>query len=380
MGTRGRRGDGATGRRGERQSAIRNPQSAIPTLLCLAPPLTILALAYAWLAADHGTLWLWDVKVHESGCYTLRETVFYFGHFLREIPVDVGMALFLLAGFMNARAISPNKSLDSGRAARWAWLLLAAAAGLVAAAFAIAASRQGWASAALDLLQFRTRDYLSEYGSHWRFHWLSTLWFGVVTMLGAPLITWLDRGSRIEDRKSRHCVASDLRSSILDPRSSILDPRSWQVRSWLAPWGYFAMLTTVFWFSGKTFTDVRYTGHQAREIMTHGPVTCLLGFGVLRLLAARLSSPFDKPAGGAGVKPGPAVYVQAALALLIPAYLAAVTLSGDVMEAGQSERGLAAMVGAHFFEHVLDYLLVILLVAGGYAWVASRQLERQVLS
>jgi len=360
-------GDEEWGKDAIPHSAFRIPHSPLTTLFCLATPLTILALAYAWLAVDHDTPWLWNVKVHESGRYTLRETVFYFGHFLREVPVDVGMALFLLAGFMNARAISPNKSLDISSAARWAWPLLAAAAGLVAAGFAIAASQQGWASAALDLLQFRTRDYLSEYGSHWRFHWLSTLWFGVATML-----------------------ASNLRSSTLDPRFSILDPRSsiFHSRSWLAAWGYFAMLTTVFWFSGKTFTDVRYTGHQAREIMTHGPVTCLLGFGVLRLLAAHLSGlriadrirnfnlQFRNPQSA--IRNPQSLLL--ALFLLIPLYLAAVTLSGDVLEAGQSERGLAAMVGAHFFEHVLDYLLVILLVAGGYAWVASRQLERQVLS
>ncbi|HKQ72896.1 MAG TPA: hypothetical protein VJ810_04150, partial [Blastocatellia bacterium] len=67
-----------------------------------------------------------------------------------------------------------------------------------------------------------------------------------------------------------------------------------------------------------------------------------------------------------------------AVFFLIPSYLAAITLTGDVMDAGQSERGLAAMVGAHFFEHVLDYLVVILLAAGGYAWLAARQLERRV--
>jgi hypothetical protein len=48
------------------------------------------------------------------------------------------------------------------------------------------------------------------------------------------------------------------------------------------------------------------------------------------------------------------------------------------MDAGQSERGLAAMVGAHFFEHVLDYLIVILLAAGGYVWLMARQFKRQV--
>ncbi len=377
----GRRDDGAKDNPQSATTKGRNPQSAILTLLCLAAPLVILALAYAWMAVDHGALWLWDVKVHESGRYTLRETIFYFDHFLREIPVDVGMSLFILAGFMNSNEGAANKSpnllLDRGTVARWAWLLLAAT-GLVAAAFAVAGSQQGWASAALDLLQFRTRDYLSEYGSHWRYHWLSTLWFGVVAMLGARLIGWRgwrmeDRGSKIEDRRSRIEDRVITPKAILDPRSSILYPRCW-----LWAWGYFAALTAIFGLSGAIFTDVRYTGHQAREIMTHGPITYLLAFGALRLLAARFSVQSDNPMVKAGIELRPAVYFQAALALLIPAYLAAVTLSGDVLAAGQAERGLAAMVGAHFFEHVLDYLLVILLAAGGFAWLTARQLERRI--
>ncbi|MGE0126737.1 MAG: hypothetical protein AB7U82_01435 [Blastocatellales bacterium] len=321
-------------------------------LFCLLTPLAILAFAYVWLAIDHGAPWLWEVNVHESGRYTLRETIFYFNHFLREIPVDVGMALFLIAGFMNSREIIPNKSPElrgsAINAARWAWPLLAAAAGLIVVAFMMTASRQGWASAALDLLQFRTRDYLSEYGSHWRFHWLSTLWFGVAAMLGAPLIAWLCGQAR-RDQQGHKLL--------------------------LAAWGYFAALTVVFWFSSETFTDVRYTGHQAREILTHGPVTYLLTFGALHLLAARLPEPFSaKPSRTPVIKPFGG-YLQLALFLLIPIYLAVVTLSGDVLEAGQSERGLAAMVGAHFFEHVLDYLLVVLLATGGYALLSARRFQ-----
>src|SRR5262245_58650599 len=112
----------------------------------------------------------------------------------------------------------------------------------MAAAFVAAASQHGqhgqhgqqgqhgWTSAALDLLQFRTRDDLVEYGSHWRFHWLSTVWFGVAAMLGAPLIARLcglsrieNRGSRIEDKSSNAIL--NFRSSILDPRSSTFDSR-----------------------------------------------------------------------------------------------------------------------------------------------------------
>jgi hypothetical protein len=52
----------------------------------------------------------------------------------------------------------------------------------------------------------------------------------------------------------------------------------------------------------------------------------------------------------------------------IPAYLAVSMLRGDVMAVAQSDRGLAAMVAGHLFEHTLDFVLVGLLTAVGYGW------------
>ncbi len=326
-----------------------------PALLFIMWPLAILALAYVWLAVDHGTLWLWGVTVHESGRYTLRETVFYFGHFLREIPVDVGMALFILAGFIKARGSVQDKSVERASAAWSSRILLAAAVGLMVVAVSIAAGRNGWAKVALDLLQFRTRDNLSEYGSHWQFHWLSTLWFGVAAMVGAPAIAWLCGQSYGTERQSQ--------------------------KLWMMAWGYFAALTAIFGVTGRIFTDARYVGHQAREIMTHGLITYPLAYGVLYFFATRLFSTRDRLLGRAAINFRPTDYIQAALVFLIPVYLGVVTLMGEGLEAGQPERGLAAMIGAHAFEHALDYLLVVFLVAGGYAcyaWLIARRLERSV--
>ena len=348
--------------------------------------MAILVMAYAWLAVDHRALWLWDVTVHESGRYTLQETVFYFSHFLREIPVDVNMALFLVAGFMELR--EENEPRYSRKISRFARLMLVSAIALIITAFAVETNRrgqQGLNSVMLDLVQFRMRDDLVEYGSHWRFHWLSTLWFGVTAMLAVGLMTQLRRRSNNENRIS----GNGYQRSNLDHRSSIF-----RSRIWIVAWAYFVILSIVFWFSGKTFNDVRYTGHQAREIITHGPMTFILSLGVLQLLAMKLSGARsenredreDLPAGTANRESGSLRPLSGliafrslliALFILIPVYLAAITLEGDVMEAGQSSRGLPAMVGAHYFEHILDYLLVVLLAVGGSAWMATRLSERQ---
>ena len=307
-------------------------------------------MAYCWLAVDHGSPWLWNVAIHESGRYTLGETVFYFGHFLREIPTDVAYVLFLLAGVSRSPPIRGGRPVDEGRARLAASGALLLAVALAAAAFVVAAERHGANSALADLLQFRTRDDLSSYGSHWRFHWLSTAWFGVVALL----LTGRSPG---------------------DPGGAAVSRASSTAPAWIA-WGYFFGLTAVWGFSGEIFTSVRYAGHQAREILTHGAVTLPLALGVLRLQRDWLSvSDPDGPprrlrtavGSAAARRTGPGTWLSAGLAFAIPAYLAAVALSGDVMEAGQSEHGLSAMVAGHFFEHVLDYVFVVCLTAGARA-------------
>jgi hypothetical protein len=140
----------------------------------------------------------------------------------------------------------------------------------------------------------------------------------------------------------------------------VLHPHSFWMR---IAWAYFLALTLVFGVSADIFMDPRFAGHQAREIMTHGPVTLLLGIGVLLVTRAGGASLGTDPASARR----PLVWTLAALSLLVPAYLAMVSLSGNIMEQGQSALGLGAMVGAHFFEHTLDFLFFLLLLAGGLA-------------
>ena len=316
-------------------------------ILCFGVPLAVLALAYAWMAFDHQRLLLWNVTVHESGDYTFGETVFYARHFLREIPIVLAMALFVLAGY--TRVAGVTGTVHRGRARAIAWGALGGALLLMALALGATARQLGLGEALHDLLQFRTRDTLSAYGSHWHFHWLSTLWFGVAASLAArPLAGLL--GDAVSSRPGRGAL--------------------WRWGGWL----YVAALTIVFGLSAEIFIDVRYAGHQAREILTHGPVTLLLAFGVLHATARWLSaSSGETPSALRLGLSGAAAWFQLVLFLIIPAYLAVVTLSGDFMAVGQSQLGLAAMVGAHYFEHFLDYLLAVLLVSGGFAgWVLRR--------
>lgn len=318
------------------------------TAACFAVPALVLAASYAWLALDHGTVRLWNVVVHESGRYTLGQTVLYFSHFLREVPTAVVYALFLLAISGRTPGGIPVTALR-GHAERrglvpWlGWLGLAVAIALISGALILAARAHGWDSALRDLLQYRTRDDLSGYGTHWRYHWLSTLWFGAAAGVAPALVNRLAGGAVLSHR-----------------------------RLWLrVAWGAFVGLTLVFGMSADVFLDVRYAGHQAREILTHGPVTLLLGIGVL-LAAGGGAEPAVVPADGPALPVRGVLLLFGVLAVLVPVYLGIVGLGGDVMAQGQTQLGLGAMVGAHYFEHSLDYMLVLAFLVAGLALAGAR--------
>jgi len=300
-------------------------------LIGLGIPTAAILLSYFWMAVERGAFDLSDIIVHESGRYTLAGTVFYFSHFLREIPTDLAMALFLAAGIPEGYV---------RRTERLSSVLLISALLLCMGAFLRTVMVDGSGSAMLDLLQFRTRDDLVEYGSHWRYHWLSTIWFGV--------------------------AVTHLTSAMSGGSCPSMERNDWKRRVKLIPWLYFILLTAIFGISGKIFVDVRYAGHQAREIMTHCLITLMIGAALV--LVPRASGGVD---GWRVIfHPGDRIAMPRLIILAgIPLYLAAVTLSGDVMGEGQSKLGPSAMIGAHFFEHTLDYLLVLLLAVPMSGWI-----------
>jgi len=298
----------------------------------IACPVLVLTGAYAWLAAAHETPWLWHKIVHESGRHSLGETILYASHFLREIPTLLAMVLFTLAAISRPPAhVIPRE---------WRAALLAAG-GVAAIAFAVSAVELGAGSALRHLLQDHTRDDVAAFGSHWRYHWLSTLSFAAMVRVCA-------RVSAVYFRAPPH----------------------WQrgsVRLGGVAWLYFGLLTVVFGLSPDIATDPLHVGHQAREVATHSLVTLPL---VLALLAW-----VDWRRGPAPAGPAPTLtlrWLDLAGAVAIPAYLGMVTVATDVIDAGQAGGDLSALIAAHFFEHSLDYAFVGLLIFGCYGIRSQR--------
>jgi hypothetical protein len=284
-------------------------------------PLLLLILSYAWLSVSHGTPWLWNVPVHESGHYTLGETVLFVRHHLREIPVDVAMALSLAAAI---RVVSAPSTLRPVKWPIWCALIL------TAGSFAASAAQEGAGEALRDVLQYRTRDDDVGYGSHWRFHFLSTIWFAVAAALLAAVSTGTGRVLRAK----RGSAGRRLNAAL---------------------WGYIILLTVAFGFTTEPFTSNRYVGHQAREILTHGLITLPLVFS----LAWRPDTDGAGPDAERSILP---VTVTAwLLVIAIPVFLAVAFAQGGLEETAQLSSGLAGVVAGHVFEHVLDYVLVALL-------------------
>lgn len=307
--------------------------------------LAVLVGAFLWLAVEHETPRLWNVVVHESGKYTLGQTVLYLQHFLREVPTLLTIALFTLAAY--GVPTVPHAERDRARRRGWMYsLALIGAAAMLYIAFTQVVAEHGVASAWRNLMQYHTRDDLVSYGSHWRFHWLSTMWLG--------LASWL-----VSRAAARWFGAPIPRDS---PGGKLIVTFAW---------GWFAGLSIVFVPSAEPFLDPRYIGHQAREILTHSLVTLPLGLGLLALcLRAHGVSPIRSR------RAVPISLPCVAGVFLIPVYLGLATVLGGALSHGQTGGGMTAMVAAHFFEHVLDYIFVGLLCAGAYGLLLARASRR----
>ena len=322
-------------------SLARRLMARWPTPLLLLAPLTLLAGAYAWLAFEHDSWALWRVIVHESGRYTLGQTVFFFRHFLREVPIDVAMGLFCAAAVGSAELAARRRPV-AGAAA-----LLAI--GLVVLGFVVAAGEEGSREAVRDLLQFRTRDDDAVYGAHWNFHLLSTIWFGAAAYAAAGI--WAGRGGLVRPGGPARTLQA-------------------------VAWGWVALLTVVFGVQAEVFTSARYIGHQAREILTHGLITLPMTIAVVRWVTAPRG-----PAGSGAVpiaRPSGAVQAAVWVAIIgIPIFLVVAFRGADFAATAQLQSAYAGVVAAHVFEHVLDMVLVIL-VALAAAGTGSARAEHSV--
>jgi hypothetical protein len=295
-------------------------------------PLFILFISYSYLAYELDTPFLFYAHIHESGRYTLLETIFYFDHFIREILVSVLTAFIVAISFY---LFSPLPLRDFRRMMSITKYTIPCLLFFLIVVIAGALLKNGFHSFLLDLLQFRTRDNLVSYGSHWHSHLLH-IQFIFFTSLA---VSFMYRG------------ITHTKSTIMN-KGGITFLIIWQA--------VIILLTLTFIPDIKPFTDTRYLAHQFREIITHISVTMPLAFAFL--IAIEYKSPASQVSHNVSAfkKIGFLLFIGC---LAIPLYIL-IQLSGrNIMAEAQTKTNYFNLLASHYFEHSLDYVFVPLLTA-----------------
>lgn len=327
-----------------------------PFWLCVGIPLLTWLGAYAQMALKYDTWWLFPVVVHENGELTLWQTILYFNHFMRELPIEVLYVLFGTGVFL-AYGPPARVGLPANRRRN---LLIGFTVGLILfTAWSVWGSIQtvGAHETLLDIGQARNRHELEwARGPHWRNHLLSFI-SGCGLFL---LAVWIYR--RVWDGGWIRRLPVGVKLTAAGIAGYIL-------------------VTLAFGINADPFTNMQYLGHQMREIA--GKRLTLSTFVLLgtlifweRRLRRSASDDGALPGGTAGSERrrlGLAPAFIGGIVFLVPAlYLAGrILLGGDIgAEIAESaegrEWGMVDVFAFHFFEHCLDLVFTILLASVVY--------------
>lgn len=295
---------------------------ALATLL-LAPAVLDLLFSYGYLAYLFQEFPLWKSIIHEQGTRNLWQTILFYEHVLRELPLDTIYA-FAIVGFARWYGIRPSgPSLLGGR------FSLRVAAGVVAClvvTWALASTYFYLGAGAVrdNLFQWKIDHTTFGFGLHWHFHWL-----GMIAVFFAT-------------------------GGVVKIVQSLLGCSPSRDRAWLFVWlAVFICMSIIFGFSSKTFNDPRFLGHQAREVVTFIPLGVLPALACLVILERNGSSSESKSPLAVPLLTHWGLFVLAMGVLLIPLW--GVTV---IDYAQRQDLGLFYLFTSHNFEHLPDYLYI----------------------
>jgi hypothetical protein len=256
------------------------------------------------LAIYHKKWNLFRVTIHESGRYTLLGTIFYFNHFMRELFIDT---FFVFAAYRIYRIHQPESTYEGG-----AGLALVAFSGFLIVVILGSLKAVGLKNTLLDLFQYRQLDHIVRFGSHWQMHFLSTLVILLLLILPATLY-----------------IAQPLTEAVV----IIL---------------LFFVVSFVFRTGKSAISDPRWLMHGGREIIT------FFFLAVSPTYAMAVESP--------DLEVSPATLLLGLAIAGILFYIFSVYRQIEIKELAQSGHGMAYLLTSHFFEHVLDYVYMLLLM------------------
>jgi hypothetical protein len=296
--------------------------------------IAILIASYNANATYSSTPWLWSVIVHESGDRTLQQTIFYYEHAAREIPLDIilGVAIAGTALFV----LPPGPPRRTRSRATWFAVGLAAAT-----AFILGGTlwTGGVPMLTENILQYPTRPGEPlVWGGHWRYHLLSHVTLMLASFgLAAPILMLTGRSKGFQDGLSTLAVAI----------------------------GLFLALALLFVPGSDSFRDAVYIGHQAREVATHAIVTVPLALSACLFLGRNAWG--DRTAG---TSPLSVALILGSVGVLVGLFLVIGSLVTSAASQGQSE-SLAVLIFPHFFEHTFSYVMTTLSAGLVFEWVRN---------
>jgi hypothetical protein len=164
-------------------------------------PLLVMLAAFGTIAAYTGNIWPWYEVVHESGNRTLLDTVFYFEHAARELPLDV-----LLGAAIGGSILWAFPKCNPVNRCQQALFVV----GIVLVISIIIVGTIGSGGPVLlwdNLLQMHTRSGEAlRFGSHWRYHFLSRLMLILISFgLSGLIVLGLQGRQGLEVKLVRGC-------------------------------------------------------------------------------------------------------------------------------------------------------------------------------
>ncbi|MHA7776943.1 hypothetical protein [Roseibium sp. M-1] len=296
-------------------------QLRVLQLVCIGIPAVIFLVSLVVLADMHGGS-LFRVPIHEAGELTLFQTLFYFDHAARELPIDVILAIAIGA---SAATVFPCRD---GSKPQFLWVAAAATCALIMVGTWITAGNDGIVQA-FD--QSGTRPGAEPViGAHWYYHFLSRSAL-LLSVVGVGL-AFSGREIQARSRGRTWIIGVTAVYAVISILFGLLQPH----------------------LIVAAFTDPVFLGHQARELATHALTSVPLGIFACAVLANPQGIyPPRSPAVWGGV-------ALVGLAVALGLYVVAGAWLMGAGELGQSD-DMRILIFPHFLEHALGYLCFLTL-------------------
>ncbi len=307
--------------------------------LMVAMPLVVLFVAYIAICVYTGETDLWNKVVHEAGHLTLANTVFYYEHASRELPLDIFLGMAVGSGVLFACPPVAGDSKVQGKAYRNITIFSVAALIVIGMILVGTYLQGGIEQIYSNLFQMHTRpDNNLVWGAHWRYHFLSRISLMAVSFGIAGVLVLI-------------------RQDVVRPGNKIGS------QMFILTLLMFALVTGIFSLNADPFFNPVFLGHQIREVFTHGLVTLPIAWGTCLLFVG--NHVFGEVNGRTTTPSWP--LIAGIAGMVVTTYLFVAALITSAATQGQSQ-DMAVLLFPHFFEHTFSYLIVPIVASLVY-WV-----------